>query len=81
MSSGTAVITSHDPALVEITGDAALNVDATSVREIAAAMQRLAHDPELRFDLARRAITRAHRFTWRECARETRRVYRETCMT
>lgn len=80
MSSGTGVITSHDPALVEITGGAALNVDATSVREIAAAMQRMANDSELRLDLARRAIERAHRFTWRECARETRRVYREAGM-
>jgi glycosyltransferase involved in cell wall biosynthesis len=81
MSSGTGVITSHDPALVEITDGAALNVEATSVREIAAAMQRLASDPDLRLDLARRGIDRAHRFTWRECARETRRVYRETRMS
>jgi glycosyltransferase involved in cell wall biosynthesis len=81
MRSGTGVITSHDPALIEITGGAALNVDATSVREIAAAMQRMANDPDLRFAMARNAMARAHRFTWRECARETRRVYRETRMT
>lgn len=81
MSSGTAVITSHAPALVEIAGSAALNVDATSVREIAVAMQRLAADQELRMTLARDGMMRAHRFTWRECARETRRVYRETRMS
>jgi len=81
MSSGTAVITSHDPALVEISDGAALNVDATSVREIATAMQRLAADDELRMSLARAGMMRAHRFTWRECARETRRVYREARMS
>ncbi len=81
MSCGTAVITSHDPALVEITAGGALNVDARSVREIAGAMQLLAGDDDLRMTLAARGIERAHRFTWRECARETRRVYRETSMS
>ncbi len=81
MSSGTAVITSHDPALVEITNGGALNVDPLSVREIASAMQRLANDDALRIGLATHGIERAHRFTWRECARETRRVYRETNMS
>ena len=77
MTSGAAVITSHDPALEEITSSAALHVDAMSSGEIAAAMQRIATDDALRLELAARGIERARRFTWRECARETRRVYRE----
>jgi glycosyltransferase involved in cell wall biosynthesis len=77
MSSGVAVITSHDAALEELTTSAALHVDASSPGEIAAAMHRLAADDSLRLELAWRGIERARRFTWRECARETRRVYRE----
>lgn len=77
MSSGTAVITSRDPALLEITGDAALHVDAKSPDEIAAAMRSIASDDDLRFASALRGIARARRFTWSECARETLRAYRE----
>lgn len=78
MSSGTAVITSHDPALVEITGGASLAVDPRSERAIATAMLQLVADDALRIDLATRGVERARRFTWRDCALETRRVYRET---
>ena len=81
MSSGTAVITSHDPALLEVTGDAAMHVDARSIREIANAMERLASDGVLRMQIAQRGIDRTRAFTWLECARETRRVYREARMS
>lgn len=77
MSSGTAVITSTDDALVEVTGDAAIHADARSVQDIAAAIERIAASDTLRIDLAVRGIARARQFTWRECARETLRVYRE----
>lgn len=76
MSSGTAVITSLDAALVEITGNAAIHVEANSVRDIAAAMQRLVTSDSLRVELAQRGIARAKHFTWTACARETLRVYR-----
>jgi glycosyltransferase involved in cell wall biosynthesis len=75
MASGCAVITSNAPALVEITGDAALHVepDATS---LAAAMTRIASDESLRAALASRGIARAKEFTWRRCAELTRTAYR-----
>ncbi|HSP35416.1 MAG TPA: glycosyltransferase family 1 protein, partial [Thermoanaerobaculia bacterium] len=75
MSCGAAVITSNAPALVEITGDAALHADASSPRAIADAMQRVAADEALRSSLAARGIERARPFTWRACAETTRRVY------
>jgi glycosyltransferase involved in cell wall biosynthesis len=81
MSSGTAAITSNAEALVEITGDAALHVDATSPIALADAMLRVGGDEALRFDLASRSIARAKRFTWRACAESTRRVYREALAT
>lgn len=75
MASGTAVIASNAPALVEVTGDAALHADALSVDSIAAAMERIARDDALRVALGQRGIERARVLTWRRCAEATRRAY------
>lgn len=75
MASGTAVIASAIPALIEVTGDAALHVDARSVDAIAEAMLRVLGDPQLRTTLARRGIDRTRDMTWRRCAEATRDVY------
>ena len=75
MACGTAVITSLAPALVEITGDAALHVDARDVDALAHAMQRVARDPQLRERLASRGIERARSFTWSRCAEATRNAF------
>lgn len=76
MALGTPAITSNAPALVEVTGDAALHFDATSAEQLADAMTRLANDPDLRAELSRRGVERARPFTWRRCAEATRAVYR-----
>jgi glycosyltransferase involved in cell wall biosynthesis len=76
MACGTAVITSNAAALVELTGDAALHVDAQSIDSIAAAMTRLMNDEALRASMIERGRARANAFTWRRCAEMTRDVYR-----
>jgi glycosyltransferase involved in cell wall biosynthesis len=75
MASGCAVITSFAPALVEITGDAALHVvpDVDALRD---AMRLIASDDALRLMLASRGIERAKHFTWTRCAELTSGVYR-----
>ena len=75
MASGTAVITSKNAALVEVTADAALHVDAASVSDLAQAMLRVANDDELRLRLARAGIERSRSFNWLRCAQSTRRAY------
>jgi len=75
MACGCAVITSNAEALVEITGDAALHVDA-SIAALADAMQRVASDDALRGALAQRGIDRAKNFTWMRCAERARAAYR-----
>ena len=75
MASGVAVITSMAAALVEITGDAALHVDATSASAIGEAMVRVANDEALRIELARRGIEKTRSMTWDRCADSTRRAY------
>jgi alpha-1,3-rhamnosyl/mannosyltransferase len=77
MAHGTAVITSLAPALVEITGDAALHVDARDAAALADAMQRVARDASLRAQLGWNGIERARAFTWSRCAESTRAAYEE----
>jgi glycosyltransferase involved in cell wall biosynthesis len=76
MACGAPVITSNAPALVEITDDAALHVDAKSVDAIADAMTRVMNDAALRASMIARGRERARSFTWRRCAELTREIYR-----
>lgn len=76
MAHGTAVITSNAPALVEVTGDAALHVDARDANALAEAMMRVARDGDLRAMLGAKGIERARHFTWKRCAAITRDAYR-----
>jgi alpha-1,3-rhamnosyl/mannosyltransferase len=75
MAHGTAVITSNAPALVEVTGDAALHAEARDAGALAAAMMRVARDADLRASLGAKGIERARRFTWKRCAEITRDAY------
>ena len=76
MACGTAVITSKAPALVELTRDAALHVDATSIAEISDAMTRVMRDETLRAGMIERGFSRSRGFNWRRCAEMTREIYR-----
>ena len=76
MRCGTAVITSTAPALVEVTGDAALHV-APEVGALAEAMSRMANDGALRAAMIARGEARARDFTWKRCARIVRDAYFE----
>jgi glycosyltransferase involved in cell wall biosynthesis len=75
MASGTAVITSKAPALVGLTGDAALHAEL-SIDALSEAMVRVANDASLRESLAARGAERAREFTWTRCAERTRIAYR-----
>lgn len=76
MACGAAVITSNAPALVEVTGDAALHAAASDAAALAEAMRRLLDDQALRDSLASRGVVRARALTWRRCAELTRAAYR-----
>ncbi|HEX6161005.1 MAG TPA: glycosyltransferase family 1 protein [Thermoanaerobaculia bacterium] len=75
MACGAAVITSRAAALVELTGEAALHVDADAA-SLAEAMLRVAQDGELRARLGSNGRARAAKLTWMRCAEATRHVYR-----
>ena len=68
---------SRAPALLEVTGTAALHASATDHGEMVEAMRRLSTDAELREKLRAAGLERAREFSWAACARATLDVYRE----
>lgn len=76
MASGTPVVASTTPALVEIAGGAAELVDPRDTGAIAGAMARLAGDPERRQQLAEAGLLRSDAFRWEATAAQTLEVYR-----
>lgn len=74
MACGVPVLTSNVCALPEVVGDAAVLVDPLSVEGIAAGLNRLVHDSELRTVLGEKGLLRSKAFTWKETARRTSRV-------
>lgn len=74
MACGTPVITSRDPALVEVSGGAAIHAGD---EELTAAMEQLLNDPAERLRRKEMGLRRAAGFSWARTARLTREVYAE----
>ena len=77
MASGTPVACSDRGALLEVAAEAALTFDPTDAEAIAAAMERLAGDGELRATLRQRGLERAAGFTWKATAAAHVDAYRQ----
>jgi glycosyltransferase involved in cell wall biosynthesis len=80
MQCGTVVVTSRDPAIMEVTGAVsgsrtAVHVDASDTRALAEALAAVARTPGNFADQRSRALARAAEFSWRRTARRTREVY------
>ena len=75
MQCGCPVITSHDPAVTEVSGGAAIH--AGSVQEIALALKAVAGDPKLRQTMNAKGLERVKHFSWDLTARKTRALYQE----
>jgi glycosyltransferase involved in cell wall biosynthesis len=76
MAIGTPVLASNVSALPELVGDAGLLVDPTDAAAIAAGLESLLSDPDLRARLSARGRVRAGEFTWDVTARRTSEVLR-----
>jgi glycosyltransferase involved in cell wall biosynthesis len=77
MACGAPCIASDDPALVEVSGGAALHFprgDATVLNKL---LKRVLGSSALRSELSQRGIDRARAFTWAESARLHAQAYRE----
>lgn len=82
MQCGAIVVTSRDPAIMEVAGDAAIfeTVNAAGdVRGLAATLASIAETPHNFAPLRERALRRAKQFSWRRTAELTQEVYAEAC--
>lgn len=75
MSCGTPVVTSNISSLPEVVGDAAITINPGNVEELAAAIQNILSDEDLRQRMHEHGIARAKEFNWTRTAEETWNVY------
>lgn len=75
MACGTPVMASDRSSLPEVTGDAGLQVDPLDVDEMAATLESLLVDDELRRSLVASGFSQAGRFTWAKAAAQLLQVY------
>jgi glycosyltransferase involved in cell wall biosynthesis len=78
MAAGCPVITSNRSSMPEVSGPAALYVNPEDPADVAAALVRVATEPELAASMRERGLARAAELSWEACARGTLDVYRET---
>jgi glycosyltransferase involved in cell wall biosynthesis len=75
MAHGVPVIVSGTSALPEAAGDAAILVDPVNIDQLAAELNRLSADEDLRAGLIRRGLDRARMFPWEAAVEKTWDVY------
>ena len=75
MACGTPVVTSDVSSMPEITGDAALLIDPNDEGALANALIEVVNNDRLRADLREKGIAQAKKFTWRDAAEKTLRLY------
>ena len=74
LACGTPVVCSNASSLPEVAGDAAVLVDPLDVEGLAAALERVLRDEDLRAELIERGFEQTRKFSWERCARETLKV-------
>lgn len=77
MACGTPIIACSNSSIPEITGDAALLVDAQDAFAMTNLMIQVLTDKVLQSDLIRKGLARVACFSWNNCARQTLAVYRQ----
>jgi glycosyltransferase involved in cell wall biosynthesis len=75
MSCGAPVIATHTSSLPEVTGDAAILIDAQDMVGLADSMRLVCMDAELRRIMGEKGRRQAARFSWERAARETLACY------
>ena len=77
MQCGVPVIVGNQTSLPEVVGDAGVLIDPFDVEALAAAIEKVITDSNLRAELSVQGLARAKLFNWRETARQTLAVYRK----
>jgi alpha-1,3-rhamnosyl/mannosyltransferase len=76
MAAGVPVVAANTPAIVEVTGGAALIAGPDNPGEWATAIERVLRDRDLARRLRDAGLSRSAYFTWPRCAGQTARLYR-----
>ncbi len=77
MACGTPVVCSKAASLPEVVGDAALVIDPSDIRGLAAVVGNVISDESLRKSLREKGLARAAQFSWQRTAEQTLEVYKE----
>lgn len=77
MAHGVPVLTSNRSSLREVSGNAALLVDPADVNSIAAGLNKLIDDAQLRQSLRAKGLKHVTNFTWEAAVEKTWQVYKE----
>lgn len=77
MAYRTPVLTSNVSSLPEVAGDAALMANPESIDDIAAGIEMLTSDSDLRQTLIEKGLARIRQFTWQNTASQVLRIYRD----
>ncbi len=75
MGSGCPVITSKVSSLPEICGGAAILVNLNNKEELVDSIKNVIINKQFRSNLRKKSLEQAKRFSWKNCARETLRIY------
>jgi len=70
------VICSNAASMPEVAGDAALFIDPRNSDELAATIETVVQNDNVREDLVRRGFKQAGKFSWQRTAQETMEVFR-----
>ena len=70
MQCGCPVITSNTSSLPEVIGDAGIQINPTSDKEMIAAYEKMYFDEEFRNNCIEKGLERARQFSWEKCAKE-----------
>lgn len=76
MACGCPVVCSSATSLPELAGDAALIFNPNNVDELTEKIKKVKRDKKLREKLIKKGFERVKKFTWKNCAKETIKVYR-----
>ncbi|CCG04958.1 glycosyltransferase family 4 protein [Blastococcus saxobsidens] len=76
MAAGVPVVTSRDPALLEVGGDAVLAAETGDAESLADALRQVCTDAGLRTQLLRRGEARAGQYSWARCAAGYAEIFR-----
>lgn len=80
LACGVPTVTSNVSSLPEVAGHAALMINPNSTSQLAAALERVLSDLELRRELQEESAHQAAKFSWVKAASETLEVYREASL-